>query len=110
MTLTAVVNARQYDWSTWLLGIFRSIMSGGAVALTTLGGASYVGTEPKKMWIMVGFNFLAMAGYRLGEFLQLHGAPDKLQQTLQVAADATAKAGGAIAEAQAQVPIPPKGE
>jgi hypothetical protein len=41
MTMTAVTNAKTYDWSTWMLGIFRSIMSGGAVALTTLGGASY---------------------------------------------------------------------
>jgi hypothetical protein len=102
MTLTAVTNARTYDWQTWLLGLFRSFLSGGAVALATFGGASAVGLDSTKTWKMVGINFIAMGLYRLGEFLQLHGAPDKLGETLQVAADATAKAGEAIATAKTQ--------
>jgi hypothetical protein len=117
MTLTAVVNARTYDWSTWLLGIFRSFISGGSAAMVS--GLTSIGIAPDKFNLsnsvgntlkLMGVMFLFQGGYRMFEFLQLHGAPDKLQQTLQVAADATAKAGGAIAEAQAQVPIPPKGE
>jgi hypothetical protein len=81
-------------------------LSGGAVALATFGGASTVGLDSAKTWKMVGINFLVMGLYRLGEFLQLHGAPDKLGETLQVAADATAKAGEAIATAKTQAEQP----
>jgi hypothetical protein len=99
MTITAVANARAYDWSTWMMGIFRSVLSGGAVALTTLGGASYVGLSPKSMWTMVGLNFITMAGYRLGEFLTLHGAPDQLQAQLDTAAIAAKTAQAAAGQA-----------
>jgi hypothetical protein len=51
------------------------------------------------MWTMVGFNFLAMAGYRLGEFLQLHGAPDQLQAQLETASTAVKAAQSAAGEA-----------
>jgi len=108
MSLTAVTNAKTYDWQTWFLGLFRSFLSGGAVALATLGGASAVGLDSAKAWKMVGINFIVMGLYRLGEFLQLHGAPDKLGETLQVAADATAKASDAIATAKTQVDELPK--
>ncbi len=108
MTLTAVTNAKSYNWSEWLLGLFRSFLSGGAVALATLGGANAVGLDNTKAWKMVGINFVIMGLYRLGEFLQLHGAPDKLQETLQVAADATNKAKEAISVAKTQAEETPK--
>ena len=72
----AITNAQTYDWKTWTLGLMRSFLSGGAAAFMTLGGGAIAGVSPKKMWFMVGINFLAMGMYRLGEFLQLHGAPD----------------------------------
>lgn len=75
--MIALDNAKGYAWETWMIGIMRAILTGGAAALTTLGGATYVGLSPGKMWTMVGFNFFSAAGYRLGEFLQLHGAPDQ---------------------------------
>lgn len=100
---TAVANAKSYAWGDWMVGILRSFLSGGAAALITLGGATAVGLDSTRAWKMVGINFIVMGLYRLGEFLQLHGAPDKLQATLQTAQEATAKAGEAIATAKTQV-------
>jgi hypothetical protein len=104
ITSVAVANAKAYDWQTWLIGIMRSFLSGGAVALATLGGAASVGVTGWKMWAMIGINFVTMGLYRLGEFLVLHGAPDQLSDSIQVAADANVKAGEAIAAAQSQLP------
>ncbi len=110
MTLTAVANARSYDWPTWLLGIFRSFISGGSAAMVS--GLTSIGIAPDKFNLsssvgntlkLMGVMFLFQGGYRMFEFLQLHGAPDQIQESLKVAADATAKAGGAIATAQSQV-------
>ena len=103
MSINIVTNAQRYDWQTWLLGIMRSFLSGGAAALTTGSGAALVGIPSKQIWFLMGINFVVLGLYRLGEFLQLHGAPDALQQSLQTAADSTAKAGAAIADAQTQV-------
>ena len=100
--MTAIDNAKSYDWTTWLIGIMRSFLSGGAAAFLTLGGGSLVGVPPKQVWLMMLINFLAMGLYRMGEFLTLHGAPDKLQQSLDTAAAATKDAGKAIAEARAE--------
>ena len=79
--MTILKNAQSYDWNSWMIGIMRSFLSGGAVALATLSGGALVGVTPDKMWKMVGINFLAMGAYRMGEFLQLHGAPDKVVMT-----------------------------
>lgn len=76
MTLLAINNARTYDWKTWTMGIMRSFLSGGAMAFATLGGGAAAGVHGSQLWTMTGINFLAMGLYRLGEFLQLHGAPD----------------------------------
>jgi hypothetical protein len=74
--MTIFANAKSYAWSDWWLGIMRSFLSGGAAAFLTFGGGSLVGVPPKQVWEMVGINFIAMGMYRLGEFLQLHGAPE----------------------------------
>lgn len=81
--MQALENGRAYDWPTWLIGIMRSFLSGGAAAFLTLGGGALTGVPPNKVWIMVGINFVAMGAYRLGEFLQLHGAPDKVVITTE---------------------------
>ena len=106
MTLvaTAAANAKAYDWQTWLIGIMRSFLSGGAVALTTGTGGAVLGIPGRQVWALMGINFVLMGLYRLGEFLTLHGAPEQLAQTLQVAADATDTAKAAIETAKSQVP------
>ena len=101
---TMVSSARGYAWSDWMVGILRAFLSGGAAALLTGGGGALVGIPSQQVWKLMGINFLFMGLYRLGEFLQLHGAPDKLQTSLQTAADLTAAAGAAISEAQTQTP------
>lgn len=75
--MQAIQNAKNYDWKDWLIGILRSFLSGGAAAFLTFGGGSLVGVPPRQVWQMVGINFVAMGMYRMGEFLQLHGAPDQ---------------------------------
>lgn len=102
--MQAIDNAKAYDWRTWGLGIMRSFLSGGAAALASGGGGAIAGITAKQQYIMMATGFLTMGLYRLGEFLQLHGAPDQLSATLQTAADATAKAGAAISDAQTQTP------
>ena len=97
--MSAITNAQSYDWKTWLIGIMRSFMSGGAAAFLTLGGGALVGVPSRQIWQMMGINFVAMGLYRLGEFLQLHGAPDKLSQSLDNAATS-------IAEAQSEIRKP----
>jgi hypothetical protein len=81
MMMQAYSNAQQYAWSDWVIGIMRSFLSGGAAAFITLGGGALVGVPPSKLWIMIGVNFVTMGLYRMGEFLQLHGAPDKITTT-----------------------------
>jgi hypothetical protein len=108
MALTAIANAKSYAWGDWLLGLMRAFLSGGAIALTTGTGGAIIGIPSRQVWMLMGINFIVMGLYRLGEFLQLHGAPDKLQQTLQTAQEATTKAGEAIATAKTQVEEKPK--
>ena len=108
MTLTAVANARAYAWSDWLIGIMRSFLSGGAAAFASLTGSAIAGVPSSQFLKIMGWSFVFMGLYRMGEFLQLHGAPDKLAETLDTAAAATKQAGQAIAEAKAQVPTDTK--
>jgi hypothetical protein len=102
MALTAVTNAKSYAWGDWLIGLMRSFLSGGAAALVVGGGGAIAGITAKQQYIMMATSFVSMGLYRMGEFLQLHGAPDKLQQTLQTAQEAQQKAGEAIATAKTQ--------
>jgi hypothetical protein len=104
--LAAVSNASRYDWSTWLIGIMRSFLSGAATALTTGTGGAIIGIPGKQLWILMGVNFVLMGLYRMGEFLQLHGSPDPvaLQVALDKAATATKQAQGAVEEAKSASP------
>jgi len=78
-------NASNLDWQSWLVGIMRSFLSGGSSALITGGSGAIIGVSQTHILILMGSNFLLMGLYRLGEFLQLHGAPDQIQQQLTVA-------------------------
>lgn len=109
MSIAAIRNLSAYNWSDWFIGLMRSFLSGGAAALITQGGGAVLGIPGKQLWELTGINFVIMGLYRLGEFLQLHGAPDKLQQSLDIAAKESAKvvaqagkAADAVADAKAQ--------
>jgi hypothetical protein len=106
--MQAIANAKSYAWSDWMIGIMRSFLSGGAAAMATGGGGALAGITPKQQIIMMLTGFVTMGLYRLGEFLQLHGAPDKVAASLAAAADANGKAGAAIAEAKNQATPPSK--
>jgi hypothetical protein len=98
--MTAIDNARSYDWKTWLIGIMRSFLSGGAAALVTGGGGTIAGITAKQQYIMMGASFLGLGLYRMGEFLTLHGAPDQVQQSLNVAEEKTKEAVAAVQDAK----------
>lgn len=109
--LTAVSNAKQYAWSDWFLGLMRSFISGGSAAM--VAGFSSMGIAPDKFnlttglgktFLLMGTMFLFMGLFRMFEFLQLHGAPEQIQKTLDAAAAASQKTSDAIAQAQSQTP------
>jgi hypothetical protein len=115
MTLAMMTNAGKYDWPTWMLGIMRSFISGGSSAMVS--GLASIGIAPDKFNFtgnlgntlkLMGVMFLFQGGYRMFEFLQLHGAPDQLQATLEKASVATKQAASAVAEAKAIAPESPK--
>lgn len=108
MFTTAVGNARGYDWSTWMLGLFRSFMSGGAGALVALGGSTVLKLSLKQTLLLTGGQFVIMGLYRLGEFLQLHGGPDQLSAAIEKASASAQQTVEAVAEAKAATPETPK--
>lgn len=83
--MTAIDNAIGYAWGDWMVGLMRSFLSGGAAALLTGTGGAVIGIPGNQVWKLMGINFVLMGLYRMGEFLTLHGAPDKVQQKLDVA-------------------------
>lgn len=115
MTLTAVSNVKAYDWATWLMGIWRAFISGGAGAIAGAFGPML--TDPKDFnlgsglghtFSSMGVSFLLVGTVQMCMFLQTHGAPDQLKQSLDTAAAANKEAGQAIADAKTQLPEPPK--
>lgn len=104
--MTAIDNAKRYAWGDWMVGLMRSFLSGGATALFTGTGGAVIGIPGNQVWKLMGINFVLMGLYRMGEFLNLHGAPDKLQQSLDVAESKTKEAVEAVKEAKsAAIPI-----
>jgi hypothetical protein len=99
--VSAISNAQGYAWADWGIGIMRSFLSGGAAALLTGTGGALVGVPNTQIWKLMLINFILMGLYRMGEFLTLHGAPDKLQQSLNVAEDKAKEAVAAVQEAKA---------
>ncbi len=111
MTIAAIKNAGAYDWATWFIGIMRSFISGASSAM--VAAMSSIAIDPSNFNLsgnlrhtleMGGIMFLFQGGYRMFEFLQLHGAPDKLQQALDVAAQQASKTVDAVQEAKAAAP------
>jgi|HubBroStandDraft_1064217.scaffolds.fasta_scaffold03153_17 hypothetical protein len=104
--MTAIDNARGYAWGDWLIGLMRSFLSGGAAAFLTGSGGALIGIPARQVWILMLINFVSMGLYRMGEFLTLHGAPDKVQESLNVAEGKAKEAVEAVQEAQkAATPI-----
>ena len=64
----------------------RFFILGMAIFITGTGGA-LVGIPQAMVWKLMGINFLVMGLYRLGEFLQLHGAPDPVQVSATMTTD-----------------------
>jgi hypothetical protein len=93
MAISAIVNAQGYDWSSWLVGIIRSAVSGGATAILNTTGTALVlpndvntGAGLHKLLALLGIYFALGAIVHMAIFLETHGAPDKLQQALAEAA------------------------
>lgn len=81
--MNAVANAERYDWQTWLVGILRSAVSGGAGAVG--GGVGSMGIDPEHFNLkgglghtleLMGACFALSAIIHMAMFLQTHGAPD----------------------------------
>lgn len=100
--MTAIENAKSYDFQTWLIGIMRSFLSGGAAALASLSGAGISGLSLNQTLKTTAASFLIMGLYRLGEFVTLHGAPDKIDQTLAQAAQSAQATVVAVKQAQSE--------
>ena len=112
--IRAFESIASYDFGTWMLGIMRSFISGGSAAVA--GGLSVMGIDSEHFNLHKGLPhvlemmftmFLIMGLYRMFEFLQLHGAPDKLEQALANASAQSnkamiqaTKAAGAVADAR----------
>lgn len=85
MMMAAFKNAQAYDWPSWWLGIMRSFISGGSSSM--VAAMAGMGIAPDRFNLtngvgntlkLMGVMFLFQGGYRMFEFLQLHGAPDKV--------------------------------
>lgn len=101
--MTAIDNARNYAWGDWWIGIMRAFLSGGAAALGGLSGSGIAGLNLRQTLIVTGSGFVVMGLYRLGEFLTLHGAPDKVQESLNVAEDKAKEAVAAVQDAKKSI-------
>jgi hypothetical protein len=83
-----------------MLGLMRSFLSGGAAAFLTGSGGAVLGIPGKQTLELMGINFLSMGLYRMGEFLTLHGAPDRVQESLNLAETKAKEAVSAVQDAQ----------
>lgn len=107
---TMASNASRYDWTTWLMGIFRSFVAGGAGAIAApigpmlMDGKDYnLGSGGLgKVLASMGIAFLVTGLTGMGIFLKTHGAPDPIavKEALDEAAAANVKSGTAIGKAQ----------
>lgn len=89
--MTMINNMKAYDWATWVMGIWRSVIGGGAGAVA--GSFGPMVTDPKDWNIHQGLGnvFESMAiGFVIGAlvhlfiFLSTHPAPDPVPQTQEV--------------------------
>lgn len=84
---TIAGNIKSYDWATWLIGIMRAFISGGAGALAGATGPMIVdpkdwnlgaGLHNTLISMLIGFVLLGIV--HMGIFLQTHGAPEQTQE------------------------------
>lgn len=92
-------SAVEYDWGTWLMGILRSLISGGASAVA--GGVGAVGIDPNFFNLNAGFSHtiklmvfsFCVSGFtHMMMFLSTHGTPEPVVVTKEI--DATIKQPG----------------
>lgn len=111
---TMMASAGRLDWDGWLLGIWGAVISGGAGAVASGFGTMIIDPDHfnvfqggfKHMLSVMGVVFAFSAIISLAKYLQTKPVPDRLQRSLQTAANATAKAGAAISDAQSQTNSP----
>jgi hypothetical protein len=83
MPLAMVANAQRYDWETWLLGIMRSGIQGGATSIASISVVSVFAPSTfnlqaglDKTLTAFGIIFLLHGVIGMAVFLQTHGAPE----------------------------------
>jgi hypothetical protein len=85
--ITAFVNLAKYDWSTWLVGIWRAVIQGGSGAVVS--SIATIGIDPEHFNLTTGLGhvfeqmgavFLVMGLIHMFIFLQTHGMPDPSTQ------------------------------
>jgi hypothetical protein len=78
-----LTNLGKYDWATWLVGIWRAIITGGTGGV--ISGFASMGIDPEHfnlttglghVFRLAGIMFVAMAFVHLVLFLNTHPAPD----------------------------------
>jgi hypothetical protein len=91
MQVQALSNAKTYDWATWLIGIWRSIIQGasGSVvsSLTAMGIDSEhfnLGNGLHDVFKMIGTVFVVTGMFYMFVFLQTHGAPEVVAVDVQL--------------------------
>lgn len=69
-------NGSSYDWATWLMGVWRAIVGGGAGAVAgfVVGDHSTIFHTLRSM----GESFLIVGVVHMFIFLQTHPGPDKV--------------------------------
>lgn len=81
-----VINAKGYDFATWLIGIWRSFIGGGAGAVGSAFGN--IATDPEHFNLAGGLghtmkamavSFVIVGLVHMMIFLQSHSAPEKVQ-------------------------------
>lgn len=82
--MTAMSNAQDYDWHSWLIGIMRSFVGGGAGAVAGMLGPMATDGDHFNLTnglhhtlISMGISFLIVGIMHMAIFLQTHSAPDK---------------------------------
>jgi hypothetical protein len=72
---TMIRNGSQYDWATWMMGMWRAVVGGGAGFI--VGDHSTVMATFRAM----GESFLIVGAVHMFIFLQTHPGPDRIVVT-----------------------------
>lgn len=90
MTINIGKNLAAYDWQTWIVGIWRSVVGGGAGAVA--GSFGPMVTDPKDWNLGSGLghvlesmviSFILVGIVHMMIFLQTHPAPELIQEPSQ---------------------------